>query len=68
LPWTAKIHDMDPLENAWGYFVRDVYQCFRHFRDKKELKAAVTQSWEKMDKKFVRSCTRSMPKRGADLF
>lgn len=64
LPWPAKSPDLNPIENVWGYIVKQIYK--RPFRPENadELWQAIENAWEDLvDTYDMRSLIMSMTRR-----
>jgi hypothetical protein len=63
VPWPAKSPDLNPIENLWGWMVKDIYFGRSAFTNVKDLKDAVYASWARIPQKLIDSLVDSMPTR-----
>ena len=63
LTWPANSPDLNIIENAWGYMVREVYKGGRQFSTLSLLKKAIFSAWEKIPQVYIQSLYRSMKQR-----
>ena len=63
LDWPAKSPDMNVIENAWTWLVRDVYQGYRQFDYVDDLKEALIDAWDRMPQNYINNLINSMPSR-----
>jgi len=61
--WPAKSPDLNPIENVWGWMVRDVYFGKPVYKNVKDLKEAVFDSWKKIPVDVIEKLIDSMPRR-----
>ena len=60
LKWPAKLPDLNPIENLWGYMVRKVYNngnC--QFKHKNELKEALLDVWSNIPSNLLKKLAKS---------
>ena len=55
--------DMNPIENIWGYLVREVYANGKQYSSVPELKKAIFGAWNNLPSDFLRKLIKSMPNR-----
>lgn len=63
MDWPACSPDLNPIENLWGIMVRRVYENNRHFETTDELKAAIKETWNSIDRALFQSLAESMNNR-----
>ena len=59
----AKSPDMNVIENAWTWLVRDFYQGYRQFDYVDDLKEALIDAWDRMPLDYIKNLINSMPSR-----
>jgi arsenate reductase-like glutaredoxin family protein len=60
--WPAKSPDLNPIENVWGWMVKDMYFGKPAYKNLKELKQAVFDSWAKVPDQLIDKLIDSMPR------
>ena len=65
--WPAKSPDLNPIENVWGWMVKDIYFGKPAYKNVKELKDAIYDSWKRMPDEIVDKVIDSMPRRMRDV-
>ena len=63
LDWPAKSPDLNVIENAWTWIVRDVYQGQRQFDYVDDLREAIIDAWDRMPQTYIDTLINSMPAR-----
>jgi transposase len=64
--WPAKSPDLiylNPIENVWGWMVKDIYFGKPAFKNVTELKSAVFDSWARIPDEVINKLIDSMPRR-----
>lgn len=67
MQWPSVSPDMNPIENLWGELVRRVYANGKQYDTVEDLKTAIIENWEDIDRSVLRNLTDSMPKRVFNL-
>jgi len=55
--------DLNPMENLWGIIVRDIYANNRQYQCIQDLRIAILQAWNRIDKTTILNLMNSMPNR-----
>lgn len=55
--------DLNPIENVWGYLVRQVYPNGKQYLTKEDLVAAIKSAWSNIPLDYLDNLIKSMPKR-----
>jgi hypothetical protein len=63
LDWPARSPDLNPVENIWGILVRRIYAEGKQYASVEELKAAILEAWENIEKSVLQNLVNSMPNR-----
>lgn len=63
LEWPARSPDLNPVENLWGILVRRIYAEGKQYATVDELKAAISEAWENIEKSVLQNLVNSMPNR-----
>jgi transposase len=63
LPFPARSPDLNPMENLWGIIVRDIYANNRQYQCIQDLRIAILQAWNRIDKTTILNLMNSMPNR-----
>lgn len=63
LSWPARSPDLNPIENIWGIIVRRIYANRKQYDNVEQLKVAVSEAWESLDKNLLKNLVESMPNR-----
>ena len=63
LKWPAKIPDLNPIENLWGYLTQKVFRNKKQLESTDDLEMAIYDAWESIDTKYIKNLIESMPKR-----
>lgn len=63
VPWPAKSPDLNPIENVWGWMVKDMYFGKPAYKNVQELKGAVFDSWKRIPDSLIDKLIDSMPRR-----
>lgn len=63
LPWAARSPDMNPVENIWGYMVKQIYSYEFRPRNRQELLDAITNEWQNLENYDFGNLVASMPRR-----
>lgn len=61
LNWSAKLSDLNIIENLWGALVREVYSNSCQFAYVLALQKSVTDSWIDIDVSYISNFYRSIP-------
>ena len=61
--WPAKSPDLNPIENVWGWMVKDIYFGKPAYKNVEELKTAVFDSWKRIPDSLIDKLIDSMPRR-----
>lgn len=61
----AQSPDLNPIENVWAYVEIELKK--REIKNVRELKAAIVEIWNKIDKNFLKRLVSSMPKRISEV-
>ena len=67
MKWPAKSPDLNIIENAWTWLVREVYQGHRQFDYLDDLREAIVDAWDRMPQTYINKLIESMPSRCADV-
>lgn len=59
----VKSPDMNPMENLWGYLVRQIYAHGRQYQNKIELEKAIRDAWATIPPEELHKLTDSMKNR-----
>ncbi|KAJ4447380.1 hypothetical protein ANN_09386, partial [Periplaneta americana] len=62
LPWRASSPDLNPVQNLWEIFARDVYRNGRQCEAVCEMKRAIREEWAKISMQELKPLTKTMPK------
>ena len=65
--YTLLLHDLNPIENAWGYLVHHVYKDGKQYYSLNDLREAIIREWDGMTQDFIKKLIDSMPKRVAKV-
>ena len=60
MDWPACSPDLNPVENFWGYIVREVSKDFKQYDNVEQLKAAIVEVVENADKNIIKKMVMSM--------
>lgn len=63
LPWPPHSPDLNPIENIWGIIVRRIYANNRQYSNVIELKTAITQAWDEINRQTIDNLILSMDNR-----
>ena len=63
LNWPAKSPEINVIENAWTWLVKDVYQGYRQFDYLDDLREAIVDAWDRMPQSYINKLIESMPTR-----
>lgn len=63
LEWPSRSPDLNPIENVWGWMVRDVYKDSKQYNSLQSLKQAIHKSWNSLPAELLKIFTKSMPSR-----
>ena len=63
MDWPAKSPDLNVIENARTWLVKDVYQGYRQFEYLDDLREAIVDAWDKITESYINKLIESMPTR-----
>lgn len=64
LPWPPQSPDLNPIENVWGYMVKNcIFNINYRPVNKDELWNRVSTAWDNLDNNYIANLIRSMPTR-----
>ena len=63
IEWPSKSPDLNPMENLWGYLVRQVYKDNKQYNTRDELKTAIGRAWDELPIEVMNNHINSMPRR-----
>jgi transposase len=61
--WPSKSPDLSPIENVWGWMVKDIYFGKSAYKNVDELKQTVFDSWKRIPDELIDKLIESMPNR-----
>lgn len=68
LEWVGQSPDMNPIEHVWDFMGRELRILENRPKNKKELKSALQEIWEKIPQNFIDRLILSVPRRLKTLF
>ena len=63
IEWPSKSPDINPIENVWGWMVKDIYFGKPAYKNVNELKKAIFDSWARIPDEVINKLIDSMPHR-----
>ncbi|CAD7078657.1 unnamed protein product [Hermetia illucens] len=63
LEWPAYSPDLNPIENVWGWLVRQIYSQDKEYSSRNELKEAIERAWHELTPQMLSKYIHSMPNR-----
>lgn len=63
LEWPACSPDLNPIENVWGWLVRQIYSQDKEYSSRNELKEAIERAWHELTPQMLSKYIHSMPNR-----
>ncbi|XP_012162874.1 probable serine/threonine-protein kinase dyrk1 [Ceratitis capitata] len=66
--WPSIAHDLNIMENIWGWLIREVYDGGRKFSRKDDLIFRVRAAWTRLPMDFVVNLYSTLPERIAELY
>jgi len=67
LDWPARSPDLNPMENLWGILSRAVYKNGVQYKSINELKAKISEEWQRIPKETLEKLSLSMESRIFEL-
>jgi transposase len=61
--WPSKSPDLSPIENVWGWMVKDIYFGKSAYKNVDELKQTVFDSWKRIPDELIDKLIERMPNR-----
>uniref|UniRef100_A0A0A1X466 Transposable element Tc3 transposase n=1 Tax=Zeugodacus cucurbitae TaxID=28588 RepID=A0A0A1X466_ZEUCU len=66
--WPTIAHDLNIMENIWGWLIREVYDGGRKFSRKDDLIFRIRAAWTRLPMDFVVNLYSTLPERIAELY
>ncbi|XP_053967182.1 transposable element Tc3 transposase [Anastrepha ludens] len=66
--WPTIAHDINIMENIWGWLIREVYDGGRHFSRKDDLIFRIRSVWLRLPMDFIVNLYSTLPERIAELY
>lgn len=63
LDWPSRSPDLNPMENVWGWLVRQVYGNNRQYNTVEELQDSILHAWHSIDVGYLHNLVESMGNR-----
>lgn len=66
--WPTIAHDLNIMENIWGWLIREVYDGGRKFSRKDDLIFRIREAWSRLPMDLVQNLYSTLPERITELY
>lgn len=66
--WPTIAHDLNIMENIWGWLIREVYEGGRKFSRKDDLIFRIREAWSRLPMDLVNNLYSTLPERITELY